>query len=219
MKKIILLAIAVILCLSFAGCSMENGADEVKKEIDGIAEAFKSQTDYTAKETFYSERLTNFDYEKGLMPADKTPAEDKIWDKKESDGDGGVRLRTLISEEIDLDAVYESNIRRWFGEKVVTFTLLKVKALDGDDYAPFRRSAAASGEGEDFAVDWERADSLLIVTVSYTVKKNRLVKAEFLTETVSSYQKTTTQIWDGKTVTNRYGGRTYAEKIIIDIEY
>jgi hypothetical protein len=72
---------------------------------------------------------------------------------------------------------------------------------------------------EDTSFDWESIGGLQIKKICATTKSNKLNKVEFYSENIASYSKTTTQIWNGETVTKWYGDRVSATKSSFEITY
>ncbi len=115
-------------------------------------------------------------------------------------------------------ALFKAERRKWFSKQIMTAQYILANTLNDTSIA-YTDCEFAIGYNEDLSFDWAGIAGIDINTFALTAKKGIPHKFEYYSEQISSYQKTSTQIWNNETVTKWYGDRTGATKLIVDFVY
>lgn len=117
------------------------------------------------------------------------------------------------------NGVFIAETTKFFGKEVSMYQTYSVTGIGQTEKVFYRDSPLASGYDEDLKFDWANTQFVNINTFCSTQKREKVTLIEFYTETIASYNKTNTQIWNNETVTTWYGDRINASSSIIEITY
>ena len=203
--------------------ALDKKISKTLPDVEKIASDIRSAAPgYTLE--LYRETLTNYDADARLMPADKSPAEGKVWDKSakslslkyadvldEFSGEKPLdRLVTRSSSSAsENSAIYIVEYRAWFSERIITYQLYRVKGFREDAAVSYRESRFKSGYGGDLTFDWANIAEVSIVTICLTTKKGSLKTLEYFEETLAPSRKNASSGY--------YGARIKAERYTVRI--
>ncbi|NLT18150.1 MAG: hypothetical protein BWX72_01484 [Firmicutes bacterium ADurb.Bin080] len=117
-----------------------------------------------------------------------------------------------------LDSVFSTQNRTLFAQKISLYKTIDIIG-NNNDYVPFSLSENAEGLEEDFSVDWQLINGILINNICVTAKRDKVLQVEYNSEIIHSYQRSINQIWNNENVVSWFGDRVEASKMVVEFNY